>query len=71
MTVALCDLGHGLAYTLEGWQRRRSPGETAEPLQYDPRVPLRKDAKIELIRSVPLLSGPRFRSSRYESSGWL
>jgi CRP-like cAMP-binding protein len=27
-----------------------------EPLEYDPRVPLRKDAKIELIRSVPLFS---------------
>jgi CRP/FNR family transcriptional regulator, cyclic AMP receptor protein len=30
--------------------------KTAEPLQYDPHVPLRKDAKIELIRSVPLFS---------------
>ena len=31
-------------------------GGTAEPLKYDPRMRLRKDAKIELIRSVPLFS---------------
>jgi hypothetical protein len=52
MTVAHRTMGA----TLVGLPGAIPWAETAEPLQYDPRVALRKDAKIELIRSVPLFS---------------